>query len=141
MEETRDIAMVALREEFGQLVTHLTDRMNSNDGKPKMLKTSMFNKLHEFLDSFSARNVFDDQKLIELADQARQVVSGASSYSMQYNDVMRKKIQKGMNDLKDAIDQWLSRKYLEGRFVWQADNWSVVMTGLTKKHNNREGAG
>ncbi len=104
MEETRELAMAALREEFGQLVTHLTDRMNGNDGKPKMLKTSMFNKLHEFLDSFSTRNVFDDEKLIELADQARQVVSGASSYSMQYNDVLRKKMQKGMNELKDAVD-------------------------------------
>ena len=104
MEETRELAMVALREEFGQLVTHLTDRLNGNEGKPKMLKTAMFNKLHEFLDSFSSRNIFDDEKLIELGDQARQVISGASSYSLQYNDVMRKKIQNGMNDLKDAVD-------------------------------------
>ncbi len=104
MEETRELAMVALREEFGQLVTHLTDRLNSNDGKPKMLKTAMFNKMHEFLDSFSSRNIFDDQKLIEMGEQARQAISGASSYSLQYNDVMRQKIRKGMKDLKGAVD-------------------------------------
>jgi hypothetical protein len=105
MEETRELAMMALREEFGQLVTHLTERLNSNDGKPKVLRTAMFNKMHEFLDSFSARNIFDDQKLNELADQARSVISGSSSYGLQYNDLMRKKMRKGINDLKDAIDQ------------------------------------
>ena len=105
MEETREVAICALRTEFGQLVTHLTDRLNSNGDKPRILKSSMFNKLHEFLDGFSSRNIFDDQKLIELADQARQVISGASSYGLQYNDLMRKKIQKGMDDLKIEIDQ------------------------------------
>jgi hypothetical protein len=52
MEETRELAMVALREEFGQLVTHLTERLNSNDGKPKVLRTAMFNKMHEFSRQF-----------------------------------------------------------------------------------------
>ena len=32
MEETREVAICALRTEFGQLVTHLTDRLNSNGG-------------------------------------------------------------------------------------------------------------
>ena len=105
MDETRQIAMGALREEFGQLVNHLTNKLNSNDGKPKMLKSSMFNKLHEFLESFGTRNLFDDEKLVELAEQAKSVIGGVSTYGIQYNDVMRKKIQKGMNELQDAVDE------------------------------------
>ena len=104
MDETRDVAISALREEFGKLVTHLTDKLNSNGGKPKMLKSSMFNKLHEFLDSFGTRNLFDDEKLIELSEQAKSVIGGVSSYGLQYNEVMRRKIQKGMNELKDSVD-------------------------------------
>jgi hypothetical protein len=105
MAETREIAMTALRTEFGQLVTHLTDRLNGDDGNPKVLKSSMFNKLYEFLDGFRTRNIFEDQKLVELTDQALSVIGGVSSYGLQYNDVMRKKIQKDMNTLKDAIDE------------------------------------
>ena len=86
-------------------MTHLTDRLNSTDGKPKMLKSSMFNKLHEFLDSFGTRNLFEDEKLIELSQQAKAVIGGISSYGLQYNEVMRKKIQKGMNELKEAVDE------------------------------------
>ena len=105
MEETREIAMTALRTEFGQLVTHLTERLNGDDGKPKVLKSSMFNKMHEFLDGFRTRNIFDDDKLVELTDQALSIIGGVSSYGLQYNDVMRKKIQKDMNSLKEAVDE------------------------------------
>jgi len=103
MEETRELAMVALREEFSGVVTNLVDRLTSDNGKPKVISSGMFNKLHEFLDDFSTRNIFEDEKLIELTEEAKSVVSGISPYGLKYNDVMRKKIANGMTNLSDAI--------------------------------------
>jgi len=103
MEETRELAMVALREEFSTVVTNLVDRLTSDNGKPKVISSGMFNKLHEFLDDFSTRNIFEDEKLVELTEEAKSVVSGVSPYGLKYNDVMRKKIANGMTNLSDAI--------------------------------------
>ncbi len=103
MEETREMAMIALREEFSGVVSNLVDRLTSNDGKPKMISNNMFNKLNEFLEDFSTRNIFEDEKLIELTEEAKSVVSGISPYGLKYNDVMRKKIANGMTNLNDAI--------------------------------------
>ena len=58
---------------------------------------------HEFLNEFSTRNIFDDEKLVELTEEAKSVVSGVSPYGLKYNDVMRKKIANGMTNLSDAI--------------------------------------
>ncbi|MDA3789157.1 MAG: DUF3150 domain-containing protein [Desulfobacula sp.] len=103
MEETRELAMFALREEFSGVVTNLVDRLTSDNGKPKVISSGMFNKLHEFLDDFSTRNIFEDEKLIELTEQAKSVVSGVSPYGLKYNEIMRKKIANGMTNLSDAI--------------------------------------
>jgi len=103
MEETRELAMIALREEFSTVVTNLVDRLTANNGKPKVISNSMFNKLHKFLNDFSTRNIFSDEKLVELTEQAKSVISGVSPYGLKYNDVMRKSIANGMSDLSSAI--------------------------------------
>jgi hypothetical protein len=104
MEETREMAMIALREEFSGVVNNLVDRLTSNDGKPKMISNAMFNKLNEFLDDFSTRNIFEDEELAGIIEQAKSVVSGVSPYGLKYNDVLQKKITKGMSDVNAAIN-------------------------------------
>lgn len=53
MEETRDLAMAALREEFAGIVSHTAERLSGEeDGKPKRFKSSMLQEMHDFLDSF-----------------------------------------------------------------------------------------
>ena len=80
MEETRELATVALREEFAGIVRHMVERLSGEeDGKPKKFKNSMMEKMGEFLDSFGDRNLFADDKLAELVDQARDVVNGLST--------------------------------------------------------------
>ncbi len=105
MDETRELAMVALREEFSGVVSNLVDRLNSNEGTPKVISNSMFNKLNEFLDEFSTRNIFMDEKLIELTEEAKNIVNGASPYGLKYNDVLRKKIANGMSKLTESISE------------------------------------
>lgn len=103
MEETREVSMIALREEFGQIVELLVNRLNG-DGTPRMLNNKMFNKLTEFLSEFDTKNIFDDQQLAELTDEARSVIGGITPHSIKYNDAMRQEIHNEFNTLKEAIN-------------------------------------
>ncbi len=102
MEETRDLAMAALRGEFGEIISHLLERL---DGKPKTVKSSMLNRLKDFLDAFDTRNVFQDEVLHQLVQEAKAVVNGISPYGLQYNEGMRNRIVEDMNRLRQAVDE------------------------------------
>ena len=51
----------------------------------------------EFLDSFSDRNLFADEKLAELVDQARDVVNGLSADELRQDANLRKYIADEIN--------------------------------------------
>jgi len=106
MEETQELAMIALRTEFGDLVTYLVDRLSGNDdGKPKTFRSSMIAKMTDFLDSFQSRNFFDDDRLATLVEQARTIVAGVSPYALRYNEDLRNGIAKDMTRLKKEVDK------------------------------------
>lgn len=106
MEETRELAMVALREEFGQVLQALTDKLTGgSDGKPKVIRSSMLNKLNEFLESFQNRNLFEDDKLAELIEQARSVMNQVSPYALKYNEVLRQKVSAEMQRLSNEVEK------------------------------------
>ena len=67
----------------------------------------MFNKMREFLDGFGTRNIFEDQVLVELSQQAKDLIEGVSSGGVKPNDIMLKKIKNEMNELKVSIDSAL----------------------------------
>lgn len=104
MDETRELAINALREEFGRIVTSLSDKLNKDTTQPKVIKGSMFKRLQEFLEAFGTRNIFEDDILVELSDQARNLIEGVSSGGVKPNEIMLKKIRNQMNHLKSAID-------------------------------------
>ena len=105
MEETRELAMVALREEFSEVLEYITSRLSTNgNGKPKVLKTSMFNKLTEFLDEFENRNIFKDETLSELTGQAREAINGVSAYNLKFSTKVREGITESMNELKESVN-------------------------------------
>jgi len=103
MDETRELAMTALREEFGEIVHGLVGQLNGT--APKTLKSTMFNKLREFIDELETRNIFSDEKLSELAQQAKSVIAGVSPYGLKYHGTVQNKVKDEMNILKSAIDQ------------------------------------
>lgn len=104
MTEARDLAAIALREEFAEIVNGLVEKLSANSGQPKTIKSSMFNKLHEFVTDLATRNIFDDEKLSELAAIARDTISGVSPYGLNYNAQMKDRIKTAMTTLKEAID-------------------------------------
>jgi hypothetical protein len=105
MDETRELATVALREEFGGMIRHMAERLSgSEDGKQKKFKSSMLGKMHEFLDTFENRNIFGDDALSELVSQARDVVSGLSPEELRKDENLRQYIAGEMIQLKNAVD-------------------------------------
>ncbi len=104
MDETRELAISALREEFAKIINGLTERLNKDSTQPRVIKSSMFNKMREFLDGFGTRNIFEDQVLVELSQQARDLIDGVSPAGIKKNDVMRQKIKNEMTEHKLAID-------------------------------------
>ena len=106
MEETREMAMTALREEFASIVSHMTERLSGEeDGKPKRFKSSMVQKMHDFLDSFEDRNLFNDESLAQLVGQARTIVSDLSAETLRENQKLRNRISSQMGKLVQAIDK------------------------------------
>ncbi len=104
MNETRELAISALREEFAKIINGLTEKLNKDSTQPRVIKSSMFNKMREFLDGFGTRNIFEDEVLVELSQQAKALIEGVSPDGIKKNDVMRQKIKNEMNELKFAID-------------------------------------
>src|SRR5271157_1826168 len=105
MDETRELATVALREEFAGIVRHMVERLSGEeDGKPKKFKNSMMEKMGEFLDSFSDRNLFNDDKLAALVYQARDVVNGLSTDELRQDGNLRRYIADEMNNLRKSVD-------------------------------------
>lgn len=104
MDETRELAISVLREEFAKTVNGLTEKLNKDSTQPRVIKSSMFNKMREFLDGFGTRNIFEDEVLAELSQQAKALIEGVSPDGIKGNDVMRQKIKNEMNELKFAID-------------------------------------
>lgn len=104
MEETRNLAITALREEFGQIVHRIADKLNMESTQPRIIKPSMFTKLKSFLEDFGSRNLFGDEHLVALAEQAESLISGVSTKGIAGNDLMRQSIKNGMNQIRAAID-------------------------------------
>lgn len=107
MEETHELAVTALREEFGGLVHHMLDRLTGENGKPKRFKSSMLDKMQDFISGFEGRNLFDDEGLADLVDQAKAIVSGVSPESLRENPQLRQRVSSKMSEIKDAIDNAL----------------------------------
>lgn len=109
MEETRELAISALRTEFADCVSHLVERLTgSSDDKPKVFKNSMVEKIQSFLSSFNERNIFQDDQLAELVEQARALLSGVTPEELRGNEWLKRRIQAGMSQVKAELDQALT---------------------------------
>ena len=104
MDETRELAISALREEFAKIINGLTEKLNKDSTQPRVIKSSMFNKMRDFLDGFGTKNIFEDEVLVELSQQAKALIEDVSPDGIKKNDIMLQRIKNEMNELKFAID-------------------------------------
>ena len=116
MDEAKELAIVSLREEFSGIVSHLVERLAENgEDKPKILRNGMFEKFQEFLENFTARNIFQDDTLSDLVTQARQCISGLNSQTVKTNAWLKGTLGDEMGKLKTQIDSAIAdmpRRYI-----------------------------
>lgn len=108
MEQARQEAIAALRVEFVNLVANIADKLSgSDDGKPKKLRDAAIENLKEFLDSFAARNLFEDDQLAELISQCRNIISGTTANDIRTSVQVKENLHNSMESLLKAIDDSL----------------------------------
>lgn len=106
MEETRDLAILALRQEFKGLIDHMVERLTGQeDGRPKQFKGSMVEKLNDFLEDFGTRNIFQDDELSELVSHAKAIVSGINPEQLRHSDFVREHVASAMARIKETVEE------------------------------------
>lgn len=107
IEDAREMALLALRNEFQALVQHAADRLSEKgeNGKPKIFRDSMLGKFEEFFSNFDARNeLFDDKRLAELVSTAKKNLIGVTAGDLRTNDIMRDELGKAFVAIKKEVD-------------------------------------
>ena len=124
MEESRELAIVSLREEFSGIVTHLVQRLSENgdsEDKPKIIRNGIFTRFQEFMDNFATRNIFADDELSALVAQAKNCISGLDSNTVKSNGWLKQSLAGEMDKLKIQIDA--SIETMPRRFIrFNAEN-------------------
>ena len=106
MEETRKLATAALRQEFAECVSHMVERLTHDpEGKPKIFKNCMLEKVQAFLDSFNGRNLFQDDQLAGLVEQARSVLQEVDPEQIRENLWLKRRIADEMGKVKTVLDE------------------------------------
>ena len=98
--------MSALRQEFAECVNHMVERLSSDpEGKPKVFKNCMVEKVQAFLDSFQGRNLFQDDELAGLVQKARSVLHGVDPDNIREDSWLKQRIAEQMSKVKATLDE------------------------------------
>jgi hypothetical protein len=104
MKEARDMTSSALKVELSELINHMVERLNG-EGKPKKFKDSLIGNFTEFLETLADRNLFRDRDLQDIANRAREVLTGVDPDDLRkYSDV-QERVRAGMKELKEVVDE------------------------------------
>ncbi|MFC1895416.1 DUF3150 domain-containing protein [Thermodesulfobacteriota bacterium] len=110
MEQARELAVHSLREEFASMVERITERFSNGLGaKPKVFKNATVNSFYEFFETFKQRNIFRDDQLAGLVEDAQAILGAESAEAIRSDDSLKKRISAGMEEVEEAMTDILSR--------------------------------
>jgi hypothetical protein len=94
-----------LRYSLKELIDHMVDRLQpTSNGKPKVFRNTLISNLNEFLDTFKARNLTNDQDLEALTHQARAILADADAETLRSSADTRAHVHHQMATVKQALD-------------------------------------
>lgn len=100
-DETRQILRAALAEQ----VKHAAERLSGGaDGKPKVFRNTLLENLNDFIGSFDARNLTNDDELTKLVAQVRSLVDGVDPEILRKDVTVRESVAKGMAEIQANLD-------------------------------------
>lgn len=94
-----------LRQTLGELLDHALDRLTpSADGKTKVIRKSMLEKLDGFVSTFKARNIADDEELAGAIEKIRGLSDGITTADLRSDESIRDKFKAGLANVKAEVD-------------------------------------
>jgi hypothetical protein len=107
-DEAIRLAEEAFTDEFGKLITHLTERLSgSEDDKPKVFRDSAMENLTEFFQRFRHLNVSSSEQLDQLVNQAQRVVRNVQPQQLRGDHHLRQRIATQLSAVQSQIDGML----------------------------------
>jgi len=107
-EEAVRLAEQAFVSEFGKLVSHLTDRLSSNqEGERKIFRDSAVANLSEFFERFRQLGIESNPQLDELVDEAQRILQGVEPKELRDNNMLRQHIATSLVGVQAGLDGML----------------------------------
>ena len=104
MDETRHNCIIAMREGFGELVTHLADTMNGKaSGEKRRVRPESLEKFNNFFDTFKYKNIFCDSQLQNMVTQAKDLLADVTPKDLRNDESLSKLISQELNGIKSEI--------------------------------------
>lgn len=104
MDETRHNCIIAMREGFGELVTHLADTMNGKaSGEKRRVRPESLEKFNNFFDTFKYKNIFCDSQLQNMVTKAKDLLADITPKDLRNDQSLSKLISQELNGIKLEI--------------------------------------
>jgi hypothetical protein len=103
------MAEQAFLEEFGRLVSHLSERISvaGEDGEKKVFRDSAVNNLSEFFERFKSLNVRSNDQLDILVAQAQRAVRGVAPKDLRNSGDLRQRVATELSVVRSVLDGML----------------------------------
>ena len=106
MERAREMGVLALREEFRGILKSCVERLSDGvEGKKKIFRDSMIGNFFDFFETFKSRNIFQDESLKVLCEQAEGILRGVDVESLREDDGLRKVVKMSMEGIEGVLEK------------------------------------
>jgi len=110
MEEARKMAVAGLRKQFAVIVSRLVKDLSANEsGRGKEIKADVFDRLLNFFDEFKSKNIFQDEELSKLVEEAQMVMSGLDAS----DDLSQEWLGRHLNEQFSTLNERLSEAIVD----------------------------
>ena len=105
VEQAADQVTKLLAVEAKGLADHLVDRLTPDvDGQPKRLNKRALEKITEFLDGFSLRNIGSSKELERQMEEMRSILEGVDAPTLRVDDTLKGGVKDHFKSLSDSLD-------------------------------------
>lgn len=103
--ETTEVIQKMLRAQFLEKLNHFIERLTPGEyGKYRMFTESSVDKFHDWIDTFSPKNLTGDAELATLVAHAKSVFKNANGEMLRSDDQFREYVRTGFENIKEILD-------------------------------------
>lgn len=107
-DEAVALAEHTFTQEFGNLVSHLTERLSGgDDGKERVFRDSAVENLAAFFGRFKHLNVRSSEQLDQLVEQAQRIVRGVQPQALRDDNGLRQRIASQLAGVQSQVEGML----------------------------------